>query len=53
MPLAKQINVMNKWQYTNLEKGLVTLINFRFLDDQKQTGQADYNPSIHKFGGTV
>ena len=53
MPLGKQINVMNKWQYTNLEKGLVTLINFRFLDDQKQTGQADYNPSIHKFGGTV
>ena len=53
MPLGKQINVMNKWQYTNLEKGLVTLINFRFLDDQKQTGHADYNPSIHKFGGTV
>ena len=53
MPLGKQINVMNKWQYTNLEKGLVTLINFRFLDDQKQTGEADYNPSIHKFGGTV
>ena len=53
MPLGKQINVMNKWQYTNLEKGLVTLINFRFLDDQKQTGQADYNPSIHKFGSTV
>lgn len=53
MPLGKQINMMNKWQYTNLEKGLVTLINFRFLDDQKQTGQANYNPSIHKFGGTV
>jgi outer membrane receptor for ferrienterochelin and colicin len=53
MPLGKQINVMNKWQYTNLEKGLVTLINLRFLDDQKQTGQVDYNPSIHKFGGTV
>ena len=53
MPLGKQINVMNKWQYTNLEKGLVTLINFRFLDDQKQTGQIDYNPSIHKFGNTV
>ena len=53
MPLGKQINVMNKWQYTNLEKGLVTLINFRFLDDQNQTGQANYNPSIHKFGGTV
>ena len=53
MPLGKQINVMNKWQYTNLEKGLVTLINFRFLDDQKQTGQINYNPSIHKFGSTV
>ena len=53
MPLGKQINVMNKWQYTNLEKGLISFINFRFLDDQKQTGQIDYNPSIHKFGSTV
>ena len=52
MPLGKQINMMNKWQYTNLEKGLISLINFRFLDDQKQTGQIDYNPSIHKFGST-
>ena len=53
MPLGKQINVMNKWQYTNLEKGLISFINFRFLDDQKQTGQIDYNPSIHEFGSTV
>lgn len=53
MPLGKQINVMNKWQYTNLEKGLISFINFRFLDDQKQTGQIDYNPSIHKFGSAV
>ena len=53
MPLGKQINVMNKWQYTNLEKGLISFINFRFLDDQKQTGEIDYNPSIHKFGSAV
>ena len=30
VPLAKQINVMNRWQYTNLEKGLISFLNFRF-----------------------
>ncbi|MBK86525.1 MAG: TonB-dependent receptor [Flavobacteriaceae bacterium] len=53
MPLGQQINVMNKWQYTNIKKGLISFINFRFLDDQKQTGEIDYNPSIHKFGSAV
>jgi hypothetical protein len=27
-PLAKQINVLNRWQYTNAEKGWVSFINF-------------------------
>ena len=53
MPLAKQINLMNKWQYTNLQKGLIGFLNFRFLEDQKQTGQVDYNPSVHKFGSDI
>ncbi|MEC8133231.1 MAG: TonB-dependent receptor, partial [Bacteroidota bacterium] len=53
MPLAKQINLMNKWQYTNLQKGLIGFLNFRFLKDQKQTGQVEYNPSVHKFGSDI
>ncbi len=53
VPLAKQINVMNRWQYTNLEKGLISFLNVRYLDDQKQSGQLAYDPKIHKFGNSV
>ena len=44
MPLQKQINLMNRWQYTNNEKGLVSFINLKFLNDEKQTGQVDFDP---------
>jgi len=39
MPLGKQINVMNRWQYTNPEKGIVSFINFRYMEDENQSGQ--------------
>tara|TARA_R110000868_G_scaffold125037_6_gene330452 strand:+ start:27422 stop:29662 length:2241 start_codon:yes stop_codon:yes gene_type:complete len=48
-PIADQINVMNRWQYQNLEKGWVSFINFRFLNDEKQVGQTNFNPEIDKF----
>ena len=48
MPLYKQINLMNRWQYTNQEKGFVSFINFKFLNDEKQTGQEDFNPKTDK-----
>ncbi len=48
MPLYNQINVMNRWQYTNAEKGLVSFINFKFLNDGKQTGQLNFNPDFDK-----
>jgi outer membrane receptor for ferrienterochelin and colicin len=35
---------MNRWQYTNPEKGLVSFINLRYLNDEKQAGQVDFNP---------
>ena len=44
-PLANQINVMNRWQYTDAKKGWVSFINFRFLNDEKQTGEIDFNPN--------
>lgn len=53
MPLANQINLMNRWQYTNPEKGWVSFINFRFLNDEKQTGELNFNPGIHKNTTTV
>ena len=44
VPLKKQVNVMNRWQYTNLEKGLVSFINVRYLNDENQAGQMTFNP---------
>ena len=47
-PLAKQINVLNRWQYTDAEKGWVSFINLRYMNDQKQTGELDFNPEKDK-----
>ncbi|MCX7551817.1 TonB-dependent receptor [Xanthomarina sp. F2636L] len=48
MPIYNQINLMNRWQYTNPEKGLVSFINVKYLNDGKQTGQLDFNPDTDK-----
>jgi outer membrane receptor for ferrienterochelin and colicin len=50
-PLAKQINVLNRWQYLNSEKGWVSFINFRYMSDKKQTGELNFDPK--KDRGTV
>ena len=42
-PLAKQINILNRYQYYNAEKGLVSFINFRYMNDKKQTGELNFN----------
>ncbi|WP_271407069.1 TonB-dependent receptor [Tenacibaculum soleae] len=52
-PLAEQINIMNRWQYVDAEKGWVSFINFRYLDDQKQVGQINFNPNIDKGSTTA
>lgn len=46
IPLARQINVMNRWQYTDLEKGWVSFFNVRFLNDEKQSGQESFDPNL-------
>lgn len=48
-PLQKQLNVMNRWQYTDEEKGWVGFLNIRYLTDSKQTGQVDFDPESDKF----
>lgn len=48
-PLAKQINVMNRWQYSNPEKGWVSFLNARYMRDEKQTGELDFDPDRDKF----
>jgi outer membrane receptor for ferrienterochelin and colicin len=57
-PLAKQINVMNRWQYTDAEKGWVSFLNFRYMRDEKQTGELDFDPdtdrlSTHHWGSEI
>ncbi|SHG08494.1 Outer membrane receptor for ferrienterochelin and colicins [Flavobacterium segetis] len=44
-PLAKQVNILNRWQYLNAEKGWVSFINFRYMNDRKQTGQLNFDPN--------
>jgi outer membrane receptor for ferrienterochelin and colicins len=48
-PLGKQFNVMNRWQYADPATGWVSFINLRFMDDEKQTGELDFDPDHDKF----
>lgn len=47
-PLGNQINVMNRWQYTNAEKGWVGFFNFRYMNDDKQSGSVDFDKKRDK-----
>ncbi|RZW52245.1 MAG: TonB-dependent receptor [Flavobacteriaceae bacterium] len=48
VPLKKQINIMNRWQYINPEKGLVNFINVRLLNDSNQSGEEAFDPDTDK-----
>src|SRR5690606_28241268 len=43
-PLGRQYNILNRRQYTDAERGLVSFINVRYLNDEKQTGQLEFDP---------
>jgi outer membrane receptor for ferrienterochelin and colicins len=47
-PLAKQINLLNRYQYYDAEKGWVSFINFRYMNDKKQTGELSFDPEKDK-----
>lgn len=47
-PLGRQLNVANRWQYSNPETGWVTFLNARYMRDEKQTGELDFNPDRDK-----
>lgn len=49
VPLASQINILNRWQYQDVQKGWVSFINLRVLNDKKQLGQVGFNPAPDKF----
>ena len=46
--MTKQVNLLNRWQYTDAEKGWVSFLSWRYLNDQKQTGAEDFNPTTDK-----
>ena len=48
LPLTKQVNLLNRWQYTDVEKGWVSFLSLRYLDDQKQTGAENFNPDTDR-----
>ena len=47
-PISDQINVMNRWQYQDVEKGWVSFFNVRFLNEEKQVGETIFNPEVDK-----
>ncbi len=47
-PLGSQINIMNRWQYLNMEKGWVAFLTARYMKDEKQTGQITFDPKTDK-----
>jgi len=47
-PLGRQLNIANRWQYSNPETGWVTFLNARYMRDEKQTGELDFNPDRDK-----
>lgn len=47
-PLGKQINLVNRWQYANAETGWVSFINFKYMKDEKQTGELNFDKKRDK-----
>ena len=48
VPIAKQYNLLNRWQYTNAEKGWVSFGSIRLMQDDKQLGALGFNPKTDK-----
>lgn len=47
-PLMQQVNLMNRWQYTDTENGYVGFFNFRYMNDEKQTGENSFDPDTDR-----
>lgn len=44
-PLGKQVNIVNRWQYSNPEKGWVSFFDLHYINDKKQTGELNFEPN--------
>src|SRR5690606_15964373 len=52
-PIGNQINVMNRWQYLNEEKGWVGFITARYMKDEKQMGELDFIQAVKRLKTTA
>ena len=43
-PLSEQVNILNRWQYTDTNKGWVGFGSIRFMRDEKILGSLGFNP---------
>ena len=48
IPIGRQFNVINRWRYADT-KGVFAQFAIKALNDQRQAGQTDFNPSTDKF----
>ena len=44
LPVGEQINLMNRWQYIDADKGWVSFLSWRYMNDEKQLGVLDFQP---------
>jgi len=44
LPISKQINILNRFQFIDNEKGIISFLSFRFLNDDKLMGSKYYIP---------
>ena len=52
-PLAKQLNILNRWQYRNAALGWVGFVNLHYMNDKKQSGQMDFDPNKDRLKTTL
>ena len=44
LPVSEQVNLMNRWQYIDSDKGWVSFLSWRYMNDAKLLGALDYDP---------
>ena len=48
LPLGNQVNVMNAWNFRDVNSGWESSINFKLLNDKKQGGSINFNEDLHQ-----
>lgn len=51
MPIGKQVNIYNRWRYAS-DNGIRAQFGIKAMDDNRQAGEIDFSPSLHKLSNT-